>query len=485
LKHIVLVNPPLSQSERYGNLAGMGAVMPSLGLASLAAVCRDHGYPVSIIDAAREKTTPQAIVERILQCRADYVGFTATTCGIFGAAALALELKTKNKEIQTLLGGPHVTAAPRETLGLFPQFDVGFIGEAEHSLIDFAQTMDSRGDLAKVNGIAFRRENDVHVTQRRPFIENLDSLPFPAWDLIPGFPHAYAPAAIRSRHLPAAHLVTSRGCPMQCTFCDRSVFGDRYRLFSSAYTFAMISTLCDKFGVKDILFEDDSFTLHKQRVMQLCEMICGKGVTFSWSCLGRVDTIDTELLGFMKKAGCWQIGFGIESGNSDVLNAADKKINLDRIRETLTLTRAAGIHTKGFFILGLPGETPRTMRETKLFALTEALDDISVSLCTPFPGTALYKQAKIMGEFSPDWKMMTLLYPVFVPKGLLKKQLLRAHKVFLRAFYLRPRILIMYVLRCVTDIKVGMRILRGLLAFLAGAFATKPKLKEDTVREKE
>jgi anaerobic magnesium-protoporphyrin IX monomethyl ester cyclase len=457
----------MSLEERYGKLAAAGSTMPPLALCSLAAVCRKNGFETAIIDAVCRQITADEIIEQIVRCQARYVGITAMTCGIHSAAQIARKVKQRDAGIQTLIGGPHITALPIETMQMFPEFDVGFIGEAEETLIDYLTTTGTGRELKNVKGIVFRQNSNINLTDARPFIENLDSLPFPAWDLLPGFPGTYTPAAIRCKKLPASHLVTSRGCPMKCTFCDRSVFGNRYRFFSVEYVFEMIKILHVKFGVKDILFEDDSFTLQKSRVVALCELIAKNRFHFSWSCLGRVDTVDKELLTIMKKAGCWQIGFGIESGNTNVLESVEKKTNLKKIRDALTLTKKSGIHTKGFFIAGLPHETQESIRETIRLATSADLDDISVSFCTPFPGTVLNEKARSFGEFDPDWKKMNLMNAVFVPHGLSKKQLEDYHSRFLRSFYFRPRIILDYFLRSVHDFRVFFRLMRGMLTFVS------------------
>lgn len=320
----------MSLQERYGRLAAAGSVMPPLGLCSLAAACRSNGVGVSIVDAACGAMSHEATLEAICAANPAYVGITAMTCGIDSAARIASAVKKKNPGIQTLIGGPHVTALPLETMKLFHDFDIGFIGEAEETIVDYLKATNTGDSLENVKGIVFRRNETVVQSGARPFIEDLNSMPFPAWDLLPGFPDKYVPAAIRCKQLPASHLVTSRGCPMKCTFCDRSVFGNRYRLFSVDYVFSMIQILHDKFGVRDILFEDDSFTLNKRRVTELCERIVNARLGISWSCLGRVDSIDQTLLKTMKRAGCWQIGFGIESGNAGILDTVHKSINLDR-----------------------------------------------------------------------------------------------------------------------------------------------------------
>jgi anaerobic magnesium-protoporphyrin IX monomethyl ester cyclase len=447
--------------------------MPALGLCWLAAVCRSKGYRTTIIDAAVNNRDHKTIAGWIAGLHADYVGITALTCSIHSASLLAQAIKKNNMEIRTLIGGPHVTTLPEDTMRMFPAFDTGFIGEGEETILDYLKAMETGDKLEDVKGLVYKSGNSIRVTEPRPFIENLDSLPLPAWDLLDGFPRAYAPAAIRCRHLPASHVVTSRGCPMKCTFCDRSVFGNRYRFFSVEYTFEMIKSLVNTFKVRDILFEDDSFTLHKNRVIALCELIGKNNLHFSWSCLGRVDSIDAELLRFMKRAGCWQIGFGIESANPGVLDEVEKKTNLENIRKALAMTRAAGIRTKGFFILGLPHETKASMRTSMKFAREVDLDDISVSFCTPFPGTVLFEKADEYGEFTRDLEKMNLMHAVFVPSGLTRKQLEERHAEFFRRFYLRPRVFLDYFARVLADPRVLIRITKGALFFLVGSFLKK------------
>jgi len=447
-------------------MGGAGSTLPSLGLATLAAVCRENGFKSSIIEATSEKLSIDAVVDRIHGSNAHYIGITALTCSINSASDLASRIKEKLPAAIILVGGPHMTALPLETMTEFPVFDVGFIGESEHTIVDYLQATEKGTSIEHVKGIVFRTPKGIQSTPNRPFIADLDTIPFPAWDLIPHFPGAYIPAAIRCMNLPATHIITTRGCPMTCSFCDRSVFGTRYRLFSVDYIWKMICTLTDTFGVRDILFEDDSFTLNRARVISLCTLFSQHPKRISWSCLGRVDAIDAELLFHMKKGGCWQIGFGIESGNVDVLEGADKRTNLLRIRAALSLTKAAGIRTKGFFILGLPGETQATIEETIRFALSVDLDDISVSFATPFPKTVFCEQALRSGTFEKNWSEMNLLNPVFIPHNLTKHELKQSHSDFLRRFYLRPAVVFDYFRRGLGNVTVCRRLLTGLIAFL-------------------
>jgi radical SAM superfamily enzyme YgiQ (UPF0313 family) len=199
-----------------------------------------------------------------------------------------------------------------------------------------------------------------------------------------------------------------------------------------------------RYGIREFSFEDDTFITFKQRLREICERLIALDLGISWSCLGRVNHVNPDNLRLMRQAGCWQISFGIESGSQEILTLINKRVTLDQVRAAVRMSRAAGILTKGFFILGHPGETRQTLRMTIDFALELPLDDISVCLMTPFPGTELYDRATEFGSFDPDWGRMNLLSVVFVPHGLTQDDLLQAQNELLRRFYLRPRIVAGY-----------------------------------------
>lgn len=299
--------------ERYGKLASAGNTMPSLGLLSLAAVVREHGFKPAIIEACSLGLSYKETLEQIIAVAPRYVGLTATTVSIYPAARLAEVLKARMPQVRIILGGPHLTAVPEKTMKLFPAFDIGVVGEGEETLIELLEVDQAGGDLRQVPGLIIRKGEATQRTGVRPYIRDLDDLPFPAWDLLPGFPGAYRPTPMRFKQLPAAVLVTTRGCPYRCIFCDRSVFGNRSRSFSPEYVLEMIRVLHDRYSVREIVFEDDTMFVFKKNLAALCEMLLREGWGISWSCLGRVNSVDSELLALMKQAGCWQIGYGIES----------------------------------------------------------------------------------------------------------------------------------------------------------------------------
>ncbi|MBU0503953.1 MAG: B12-binding domain-containing radical SAM protein [Candidatus Omnitrophica bacterium] len=467
---ICFVSPPLNVKERYARLAPFGSNMPSLGLLSLAAVVRKAGFTPAIIPSDNLNIGYNRTLERINRFSPDILAITATTFSINQAHELSVLAKKNNRGLIVLIGGHHLSALPKETLEKFPGFDIGVIGEGELTLVQLLERLEQNKDTSDTKGIVFRKNNNTVINPPQELIDRLDGLPLPAWDLLEGFPKAYYPPFFRSKGLPAASIVTSRGCPSSCIFCSKAVFGNRVRFFSPEYVFSMIRLLHDSYGVNDILIEDDTFTIDKQRVSDICELILNSGLKINWSCLARADNIDGSVLTRMKKAGCWQISFGIESGSQDILNSSQKGINLDVIDRAIRISKKSGILTKGFFILGFPNDTGRTIKETIRFAKKSALDDISVNFMTPFPGTELYNNAAEFGEFDNDWKNMNLLSVVFIPKALTREKLKKYAIIFMREFYLRPKIIYSYFKRIIIQPYYYGRAVKSFAAFLKTIF---------------
>ena len=348
----------------------------------------------------------------------------------------------------------------------FPAFDLAVLGEGEETLVALLAALQGESDLAGVQGILYRDGETLRPTAPRPFLRELDRLPLPAWDLLEGFPQRYAPAPFKVRKLPAASLVSSRGCPNSCIFCDRSVFGAQCHGHSADYVVKMIRTLYRDYGVREFSFEDDTFVTFKKRLNEICAGLIAARMDIAWTCLGRVDHITPANLALMQRAGCWQISFGIESGNQAILDTIGKGVTLEQIRRAIAATRQAGILAKGFFIVGHPGETQETLQQTIDFALELPLNDLSVTMLTPFPGTELYARAAEFGQFDDDWSKLNLLNAVFVPHGLSAADLVRAQQELTRRFYLRPRIIADYAGRLLRNPRMLRGLLKGGLSFL-------------------
>lgn len=438
---IVFCNPPLSLRRMYGALASGGAFVPPLNLLSLAAQTRACGYAAGIIDCSAEKLDLDQSAEKITGFKARYIGITATTLSINAAARLADKIKRKSPSARIILGGVHLSALPLETLRDYPAFDIGVYGEGELTIVNLLNALRDKRDIRAVKGIVFRDDaGNVHITEQQPLIEDLDTLPLPAWDLLDGFETKYAPTTSRMTGLPAIYINSSRGCPYQCVFCDRSVLGGRFRGFSEERIAQLFRKAKEMFGARHITVYDENMAISRDRVMNLCTHLINEGLGIHWSCDMRADFIarNEEILSLMHKAGCRSVSFGIESGNQDVLDFYKKGETLDDIRKAVSAVHAAGIMTTGFFILGGPVETAASLNETISFARNLKLDYALPFYFAPFPGSAIYKEIRHYGTFNENWDHCSTSVPLFLPHGMTRKELEQFYFSFIITFYLAP-----------------------------------------------
>jgi radical SAM superfamily enzyme YgiQ (UPF0313 family) len=438
---IVFVNPMITLEERYGKLSSSGSMAPPLGLCHLASVCRHAGFEAAIVDANALGLSHDKMVREVFRYDPNVIGITASTVSVQSAARLADVIKRREPSKYIVLGGPHITAVPVATMERYSSFDVGVIGEGERTITELLHTHSTGGDVSGISGVVYRKGNGIVRNKKRHPITNLDELPMPAWDLLPELEYFYKPVSLSYHQLPSTSLITSRGCSGKCTFCDRTVFGNVCRGFSADYLFEMVQELYFKYNIRDILFDDDNFVLFEPRLSKFCELLLASDLNLSWACNARVDLVDMETLRLMARAGCWQIAYGIESGNQGILDVLNKGIRLEQIRRALTMTRKAGIKTKGFFMIGSPLETPNTIEDTIRFILELPLDDFQTTFFTPLPGCELYETIEEYGELEDDWSKMNMWYPVFVPNGLSQRELVISAKRAFRKFYFRPKIL--------------------------------------------
>jgi radical SAM superfamily enzyme YgiQ (UPF0313 family) len=257
---------------------------------------------------------------------------------------------------------------------------------------------------------------------------------------VPDFPLRFQPNVFNYRHTPVASLVTSRGCPFSCTFCDRSTSGRKGRFHGVDYVMRLCRRLADA-GVRHVLFYDDLFTVNKPRVIELCERFLEAGFTFTWSCNSHPNLLDPKTLALMKRAGCWQIAYGIESGSQRVLDVVKHEVRIPRMLETLRQTREAGIRVKGLLMMAHPTEDEAALGETVEFLRTAPIDLAQVTKFTPYPGTPSYARIREHGTFTEDWERMNAMNWVFVPNGLTPEILERYFRLAYRAFYSRRDVL--------------------------------------------
>lgn len=439
---LALTSAPVSIADRYGKFSGAASTQPSFGLACLAATAIQAGTETCIVEAAAQDLSIEQTLKEIMDFRPNIAGISATTVGISAAWELSNRIKKISPDTLIIIGGPHVSALPQESLRECASVDITVIGEGERTLEDILRRFpEGHPALHGILGTAERRNIDIVVNEPRSLISDLDDLPLPAWSLLKGFPCAFRPSPARIKRWPCASVVFTRGCPNKCTFCDRSVFGQHCRAYSPAHAVEIVKDLKNNYGVNEILIEDDTFIISKKRVEEFCRRIIEDNIQISWSCLGRADRVDLDLLKLMHKAGCWHISYGIESGDPEILKTVNKNLNIEQITNALKWSREAGLRTKGFFMVGFPGETPQSIEKTICLVRHLPMDDISVMQLTPFPGTELYAVAKKYGTFNPDWQKMNALNTVFVPSGFTTDQLNEARQRIFKAFYLQPKVL--------------------------------------------
>ncbi|MHC5038647.1 MAG: B12-binding domain-containing radical SAM protein, partial [Planctomycetota bacterium] len=390
---------------------------PSLGVYSLAAQALRAGHRVLVVDLAVRPRPLSKVLEAVRAFSPTLVGISAVTVNVHHADRLASMVKTLLPAVPVVLGGPHGTALPEETFRRYPVFDAIALREGEDTILDLAGAVDDGRPFSEVAGLALPSDGGAVWTPERPLIEDLDRLAPPAWDLLPGFPHGYSAPIFNFKRLPAATLVTSRGCPLRCRFCDRSGFGRRIRFHSAPYVLEMIDRLVHRWGVRHLIFYDDMFVANRKRLWAICEGLSRDYRGVSFSCNGRVGFMNREVLSRLKRAGCWQIAYGIESGDQAILDRIGKKQTLEAIERDVRLTREAGIRVKGLFMMGLPGETRESIWRTAHFARRLELDLFQITKFTPLPGSAFFSEVDRYGEFDRDWSRMNMLNFVFVAHG--------------------------------------------------------------------
>lgn len=438
---VILVNPSLhhNTARRLGPIAdNLFYNSAPLGLGYLAAVLKAKKYEVKIIDAPAEGLSIAKVMERIINFPPDIVGITTHTISSISSYELAKQIRNRLPGVKIIAGGPHITSNPNELLN-HPELDIAVIGEGEVTFEELTRSLEGGQDLTRVKGLAFNVKGEVFFTPPREFISDLDSLPFPARHLLPM--HLYKPQPNDQKRLPKLSMISSRGCPYNCVFCDKNIFKNVYRSFSPQYIVAEISHLVEKFNARDIAFVDSTFTPNKDRVYGIIDAIKNSNLDITWTCSVRADVLDRQLLKDMKDAGCWRIRLGIESGNNEVLKFIKKGITKYQVRQAADWAYELDLEPKGFFIIGHLTDTKQTIEETIDFACDLPLKDITVQINTPLKGTPQYQVMDSYGKIlTKDVTYYNFWEPVFIPNGLSQGELKHYYAKFYLKFYLRPRV---------------------------------------------
>lgn len=470
LKHgdflITLIMPPFSIDEVYGKYKDLASFQPPVGLCTLASYLIQQGYKVKIIDANVGRFTLNAIVEQIEKNRPRIIGVYTITPNFIIVEKLVEQLKEKVPTIPVIAGGPHVNFMPKESLEE-TKLDYVCVGEGEETLHELVEQIRTHQyNLSSIDGLAWRDGEKIVINKSRTRKVDLDHLPFPAVHLLPDI-QEYKLYLLQHKRQPFMTIITSRGCPYKCVFCD-TPFGKKMSYNSPAYTVAYIEYLKEQFGIKEVHFVDDTFTLKESRTREMCDLMIKRKSQVSWYAATRADMKDKTLFKKMKEAGCWIVAIGAETGNQEIMTNIGKNTSIEKIQETAKLVRGAGLKLKVFFILGNPGETVDTIDQTIEFARKLNAHYPVFSLMTPFPGAPLWYNAEQFGQFDRKNFRKLLIStsdPLFVPNGFTKELLLEKQKEAFRKVYYNPAMVIrqLYSVRTVKDV---VNLARAFIAFV-------------------
>ncbi|MDR3603719.1 MAG: radical SAM protein [Syntrophaceae bacterium] len=422
-------------------------IVPPVGLGYLATALRGAGFKsVAILDSIKENLGNLKFLDRIKTIAPKVVGFQVFSSDVSSVKTCIRIVKEIVPDSVVIIGGPHVSARGIQSLRDFPDADFGFQGEAEIGLPLFARRVLKSEEIPfeKIPGLIYRDKSEIRATDR-VFVEDLDSLGFPAWDLMPPSSYPDAPQGAFYEKFPIAPIASSRGCPYTCAFCGSPVnMGNRLRLRSLQSVLSEMELLYVKYGVREFHFIDDMFNASKKRVVEFCQKLAEKNWDISYTFPNglRLNTLDKESLTWMKKTGAYAFTVGIESGSQRILDAMNKKLTLELIREKVNLIAEVGIEPSGFFLIGFPGETKVDMEKTLAFAKSLPLKRAHFSNFLPLPGTEATARLIESGEISePNWEDLAYSHTPYSPEGITKNELKAFQRRAFLEFHLRPKIL--------------------------------------------
>ncbi len=454
------------------DVSRLANIMPPIGLISMAAYLEVHGICSDVIDCYAYPEYDAQIGSYLLERRPAYIGFSCTTSGFLDAIRIASMAKKILPGIKSVFGGAHVSALKRMILEELPPVDYSVIGEGENTLTELIRS--NGEDLRGIEGLIYRKnDGEIIENPQRSKLVDLDTLPFPAYSKLKGYPEEYMLPIFNYPKTPNTSCISSRGCPYACSYCDRSVFRRSFRFNSAEYLYEHLKYLKRQFNIRHINFYDDQFTFNRKRVEAFAMLMLKQPLSMTFNCAVRVDHIDKELLLLMKKAGCWMISLGIESGDPDLLSQHRQNVDLDMMREKIHMIKEAGIRAKGLFMVGLPGETIKSIRKSIRFYRSMPIDELNVAKFTPFPGTPLYENLKKTGDFNEDWEKMDCMHFLYIPKGLNKELLERYFIKFYQAHFMRLRTIWNYIQMIWKSPDSWRRFLCDLRGFLSFALSNK------------
>lgn len=446
LEKALLFNPPVGLYQRgedrcQADIEGSSAtsLRPPNDLGYIASMLRQIGVEPHIVDYPAERKQWSHFEDDVKTILPDCLVMSITTPTIIQDMQAFSIAKTMNQEICTIAKGAHFSTCDKEELkdAVYSVMDVAIVGEAETIINNLIDAKRNGLDLSKVRGVLYKdRFNHIVQTEMEPFRTELDKIPFPARDLIKN--HLYTRPDTGE---PQATIQTSRGCPSQCIFClSPLISGMRLRERSVENIIMELEECVNKYHIRNFFFRADTFTMNKKSVIELCKKIIEKKLNIEWVANSRVNTIDEERLVWMKKAGCWLLAFGIESGNDEIQVKIKKGTTQEQAREAVKLCRKFGIKTFGFYLIGFPWETRDMIMDTVNLAKELRCDFSEIHLAVPYEGTEFYKIAQDYGIIEESVTGHNYFSnPAIGTLYVSKEELVEIRKKALRSLYLSPR----------------------------------------------
>ena len=424
----------IDEKQRKKRAAGF---FPPLGIAILATILEQKGHKCKVIDLQIEQYTAKDFLKEIKSFNSEIICISIFTALATEAFKLSKLIK-ENLNLPIICGGPHVSLFPKETLEQNKEIDYIVFGEGEHTLPELINALEKNLPKENIKGIFFRKDEKIIETEKRSQIYNLDEIPIPSRKFFKMKKYIQVPN--QYNRLPITNIITSRGCAYnKCKFCSESgELHSHYRRNSVERVIEEIKYLIDNYKIREIYFWDDEFVVDNNWVQRFCESLKKENFDLTWTCCAKVNYVNQKILKIMASAGCWNIFYGLESGDQKLLDDLKKGQTLEEIRNAIKWTKEAGIKARGSFILGLPGETPELGQKTINFAIELDLDYAIFCLTTPYPGTKLYKEFLDKGNKNIEWDKYTSFFPVYLPEGYKnKEELIELQKSAYKQFYFR------------------------------------------------
>jgi len=439
---VYFVNPPspgevkMIREGRCMQRSGVWtAIWPPYSLCMGAAILEKKGIKVKLSDCVVEEIGFKKLKKNIIDFKPNVIVINTSTPCIESDLKVAKIAKEVDENIVTLAIGIHVSEMPEDSFKMQPKLDLIIRNEIEATI---SELFDFKVDLKDIKGISFKDSEKAHNNPQRAFIHDLDALPFPAWNHL-DFKNYTLPFYGR----PFLLLATARGCPYKCTFCmAKPYYGKSLRYRSPKNVVDEMEFVVKNYNVKDFLMWTEGFTMNNDYAIEICKEIIKRDLKVGWACNSRVDTVNDELMSYIKKAGCWMVGYGVESGNQEILDHVKKGITIEQVKNAAKLTKKYGMEATAHCMVGFPGETKETVKETVKLVKDLDFDFAQFYCAVPMPWTEMYQEAEARGYItSRDWEKYEQNFSVMKTGHLEPKEVMKLRGQAYRSFYFRPKMI--------------------------------------------